>query len=341
MSKIEYGSLVIKSGGIQTLVEDWPGRVGYYKYGYAISGAADHYAHRMANLLVGNPITEATLEIAGGLFEAEFKHDTVIAVTGADMNPEINSKTISLWKSIRVNNGDVIKFNVSKGVGFRAYIAFAGGINVPVFFGSKSTCIWGAYGGFQGRALRKGDTLQIGKLQEKQLEKLEGRYIKPRFIPNYENTWKVRMLPGPTAAPDYVTEKGYEKIYSTIFKIDRNSDRSGYRLITPKEIFPQEWARKTGGVAGLHPSNLVDMGYPIPGGLNVTGDMIIILGPDGPCGGGFTIIGTVIYYDVWKVFQAIPAKDYIKFEYVDIDEAEKLRKEQDEIFKEEVVIGGV
>lgn len=331
----KYGLLNIKSVGIQALVEDWPGRVGVYKYGFAVSGAADHYAHRMANLLVGNPITEACLEIAGGLFEAEFRLDTVIAVTGADMKPTINDNPIPMWKSIRVHEGDKIKLSTLKGVGFRAYLAFAGGIDVPLFMGSKSTCIWGAYGGFQGRSLRAGDVLKIGKLPEKQLEDLEGRYVKPKFIPEYKNVWEVGMIPGPTACPDYVTEEGMDKIFSTVFKLDRNCDRSGYRLITPKEIFPKQWARKTGGVAGLHPSNIVDMGYPIPGALNVTGDMIIILGPDGPCGGGFTVIGVVAYADVWKVFQAIPRRDSIKFRYVTIDEAEELRKEQDEIFREE------
>ena len=338
-SKVEYASLKIKRSGIRALVEDWPGRIGVYKYGFAVSGAADHYAHRFANLLVGNPVTEATLEIAGGFFEAEFTEDTIIAITGADMYPTINGEPISMWRSIIVHKGDMLKLSRFKDFGFRAYIAFAGGINVPLFMNSKSTCIWGAYGGFEGRALKAGDVLKIGKLSKDQLKDLEGRYVKEKFIPKYDEIWEVSVVPGPTASPDYVTERGYDLIYSTVFKIDRNSDRSGYRLITPKEIFPQQWARKSGGVAGLHPSNLVDMGYPIPGGLNVTGDMIIILGPDGPCGGGFTIIGKVAYADVWKVFQAVPGRDSIKFRYITIDEAEKMKKDQDRIFIEENIRG--
>lgn len=338
-SKIN-GILNVRSVGIQALVEDWPGRRGYYIYGFPTSGAADHYAHRMANLLVGNPITEACLEIAGGLFEAEFTHETVIALTGADMSPTINGKPIPMWKSIRVSKGDVIKLGLTKKIGFRAYLAFAGGIDVPKFLDSKSTCIWGAYGGFKGRSLRAGDALKIGVVPKERLDDIEGRYIKPSFIPEYTNVWEVAMIPGPTASPEYVTEEGMDKVYSTVFKLDRNCDRSGYRLITPKEVFPTHWARKTGGVAGLHPSNIVDMGYPIPGGLNVTGNMIIILGPDGPCGGGYVIIGTVAYANVWKVFQAIPGKDFIKFKYITIDEAEEQRRKQDEIFKEEIVIGG-
>jgi biotin-dependent carboxylase-like uncharacterized protein len=339
-SEIEYGPLKIRQVGIRVYVEDWPGRLGFYKYGFPVSGAADHYAHRIANLLVGNPVTEATLEVTGGLFEAEFTFDTVIAVTGANMEPKVNDAPISMWKSVRVRVGDILKLSLSKDTGFRAYVAFAGGIDVPLFLGSKSTCVWGSYGGFKGRSLQAGDVLRIGKLHEKQLDSLEGKYLKPKFIPKYEKTWEVAMVPGPTAAPDYVTEEGVEKVFSTVFNVDRNSDRSGYRLITPKEIFPKEWARKSGGVAGLHPSNIVDMGYTIPGGLNVTGDMIIILGPDGPCGGGYIILGTVAYADVWKVFQAFPKRDFIKFRFVTLEEAEELRRKQEAIFKSKEIIGG-
>lgn len=333
MSGDSYGHLRILAPGIQSLVEDWPGRIGYYKYGYSVSGAADHYAHRMANLLVGNPPGEATIEVAGGMLEAVIDADTVIAICGADLQPTINDEPAPLWESIRVKEGDRLKLGFSKGYGFRAYIAFAGGIDVPLFFGSKSTCIYGKYGGYNGRPLQKGDVLRIGK----DTRAAEGRRLKKRFIPQYSRVWEVRMIPGPTASPDFITEQGMERIYSTEFKIDRNSDRSGYRLLTPKEIFPDSWARRDGGAAGLHPSNLVDMGYPLPGGLNVCGDMIIILGPDGPCGGGFVVTGKVSYSDVWMVFQAVPGRDIIKFKYVSIDEAEKIRKEAEKIFTQEVI----
>jgi len=339
MSEIEYGPLKINSVGISALVEDWPGRLKYYIAGFAISGAADHYAHRMANTLVGNPVTEATLEITGGMFEAEFTFDTVIALTGADAGPTINDEPIPMWEAIKVKKGDVLKLGFIQ-KGFRTYLAFAGGIDVPVFLDSKSTCVWGAYGGFNGRSLRSGDILKIGKLPSKQLDDLVGRHINSKYIPEYDKTAEVRMVPGPTASPEYVTERGYDLIYSTEFKLDYQCDRSGYRLKTPEEIFPKEWARNSGGEAGLHPSNIVDMGYPIPGGLNVTGDMIIILGPDGPCGGGYVIIGKVIYADVWKVFQLPPGRGSIKFQYVSLEEAEELRRKQDEIFEKGDVIKG-
>ncbi len=317
-----YGPLQVLAPGIQAVVEDWPGRVGYYKYGLCISGAADHLSHRFANILVGNPPTEATLEIAGGLFECEFGADTVISICGADLQPTINNSPAPMWEAIAVKRGDRLKFSYPKGAGFRTYLAIAGGIDVPKFFGSKSTCLWGKYGGYNGRSLQKGDTLRVGSVQDRSIA---GRRLKSIYIPRFDRTWEVRVVPGPTAAPDFISDQGFDRFYSTTFKIDRNSDRSGYRLVSPPGFFEGFWARKDGGVAGLHPSNIVDIGYPIPGGINLTGNLLIILGPDGPCGGGYIIAGQVLYVDVWKVFQAIPGRDEIRFRFADIEEAEKSR----------------
>jgi len=326
----DYGSLKVLAAGIQAVVEDWPGRIGYYKNGLAISGAADHLSHRIANILVGNPPTEATLEIAGGLFECEFKTDAVIAICGADLEPMINGSPAPMWESLMVKQGDRLKFSYSRGAGFRAYLAIAGGIDVPKFFGSKSTCLWGKYGGFNGRALQKGDELRIGSVRDRNIV---GRRLKASYLPRFEATCEVRVVPGPTAAPDFITDEGFDRFYSTIFKIDRNSDRSGYRLVPPEGFFEGFWARKDGGVAGLHPSNIVDIGYPIPGGINLTGNLPIILGPDGPCGGGYIVAGQVLYADVWKVFQAIPGRDRIKFKFADVDEAERSRHVMENFLK--------
>ncbi|GBC69601.1 KipI antagonist [archaeon HR01] len=331
----EYTTLKVLSPGIQTVVEDWPGRVGYYKYGLCISGAADHLSHRFANLLVGNPVTEATLEVAGGLFECEFMGDATIAICGADLQPSINGSPAPMWESIPVKRGDRLKFLYTKDVGFRAYVAIAGGIDVPKFFGSKSTCLWGKYGGFNGRALQKGDEVRVGSVRDRDIM---GRKLKPGLIPRFEHRWDVRVVCGPTAAPDFVTDEGFDRFFNTVFKIDRNSDRSGYRLIVHQSFFESFWARKDGGVAGLHPSNIVDLGYPIPGGLNLTGNQLIILGPDGPCGGGFLIIGQVLYADIWKVFQAIPGKDEIKFSYATAEDAEKARRDVEKLISDNPIL---
>ncbi|MCL6558293.1 MAG: allophanate hydrolase, partial [Firmicutes bacterium] len=125
--------LLVKKGGIETVIEDWPGRIGYLDNGMAASGAFDYVALGLANLLVGNPPGEAGIEIAGGYFEAEFGVDTVISVTGTDMKPTLNDQPIPLWEAIRVSKGDVIKFSHFGEFGFRAYLGVAGGIDVPVY----------------------------------------------------------------------------------------------------------------------------------------------------------------------------------------------------------------
>ncbi|MEM1944744.1 MAG: biotin-dependent carboxyltransferase family protein, partial [Nitrososphaerota archaeon] len=206
----EYGSLTIHAPGIQTIVEDWPGRIGYYKYGLCISGAADHISHRLANLLVGNPPTEATLEIAGGLFECEFGVDTMIAICGANLEPTLNGSPAPMWESILIRRGDRVRFSYSKDVGFRAYLAIAGGIDVPLFFGSKSTCLWGKYGGYNGRAFQKGDILRVGATVDRSMV---GRRVSSSYIPKYERIWRMRVVPGPTAAPDFVSDSGFERLY--------------------------------------------------------------------------------------------------------------------------------
>lgn len=331
---MQYSPLNIRSSGVEALVEDWPGRIGYYKYGYSISGAADHLSHRIANLLVGNPPGEGTIEVAGGLFEAEFGDDAVISICGADLQPTINGAAAPMWESIQVKRGDAVKLSFSRGTGFRSYLAFRGGIDVPLFLGSKSTCIYGRYGGFEGRPLRQGDALHVGSSRDRELA---GRRVKKELRPRMEKEWTLRMMPGPTAAPDYVTVDGMDRIYGHQFSVGRDANRSGYRLVTPKEIFPDSWARTGGGVAGLHPSNIVDMGYSIPGGLNVAGDQIVVLGPDGPCGGGFVVIGMVAYPDIWKLFQAIPSRDKVRFQYIGLEDLEKLRVSEENKLNEGIL----
>lgn len=155
--------LKVLHGGLETLVEDWPGRLGFLGKGMAPSGAFDNVALGYANFLVGNAVGEAGLEVTAGFFQAEFGVDTVIAVTGTPNPPSINDQPIPMWESVEVHKGDVIKFSHIGQYGFRWYIGIAGGIDVPPYLGSKSTCIFGSYGGFEGRKLQPGDVVKFGK----------------------------------------------------------------------------------------------------------------------------------------------------------------------------------
>lgn len=322
--------LKVINGGIETVVEDWPGRIGYLDNGMASSGAFDNVALGFANLLVGNPPGEAGIEIAGGYFEAELGVDTVISFTGTNMKPTINGQPIPMWEAVGVSKGDVLKVSHFGEFGFRAYLAAAGGIDVPVYLGSKSTCLFGSYGGFEGRKLQEGDVLEFGK-PAKEPSQVEGRKMKAEAMPEYGREWVLRAIPGPNASPDYLTKEGMDFLFSHSFRVQHSSNRSAYRLAEAKEL---AFARKDGGVAGSHPSNVLDHAYAIRGALNICGNTPILLIADGPTLGGYMCALTVINADLWKIGQGTPGRDYMRFACCTQDEAIQARKQQREWLSE-------
>ena len=130
---------------------------------------------------------------------------------------------------------------------------------------------------------------------------------------------------GPHAAPDFLTENDMETLFGRPWPVDRNSNRTGVRL----ESHKFEWARKSGGIAGGHPSNILDNSYPV-GAINVNGDLPVILGPDGPTAGGFIVAATVIHADFWKIGQFRPVGDTVRFREISIDEAIELDRALDD-----------
>ena len=324
--------LKVINSGMQTLVEDWPGRLGYNGQGMSASGAMDNLSLQMGNLLLGNELGEAGIEVAAGFFSCKFEEDGVIAITGCDMNPTINDEPVSNWETIFVKKDDVLKFENYTDSGFRAYVTIAGGVDVPVYLGSKSTCMFGNYGGFEGRVLKPNDIIKVGKGNYKWNDK---RKIKSEFIPKFENEIELRAIPGMNATPDFATEKGMEYLFSHVFPISLNANRSAMRL---EELPDWFFARESGGVGGSHPSNIVDHAYNIRGGLNITGNTPSLLIADGPTLGGFICSLNVINVDLWKIGQAVPGKDSFKFVLSNNDEATRLRKERREMLTEGIVV---
>jgi urea carboxylase len=284
--------------GTQSTVQDYPGRLGYWHVGVPPSGPMDDLAFRIANEIVGNAIDAAALELTLIGPTLKFHHDTVIALTGADMGVE-------RWKPIEVKAGDIIRLGAVDGPGARAYLAVRGGIDVPPYLGSKSTFILGKFG---GRFLRTGDLLRFGN--EDALEP------KPCDNPPvYDKRWQISVTYGPHGAPDFFTEEDIETFFSTDYRVHYNSDRTGVRLIGPKPT----WARRDGGEAGLHPSNIHDNAYAV-GTVDFTGDMPIILGPDGPSCGGFVCPATIVAAERWKMGQ-LKAGDTVRFTRVNNEPA--------------------
>ncbi len=311
-------SIDVIAAGPQTTVQDFPGRLGYWDVGVPPSGPMDSLAFRLANRLVGNPENAAAFEMTLAGATLRFNHDTVIAITGAPMPATLEGEPLVPWQSHPVRRGQTLVIGRADALGTRAYLAVAGGLRVPEYLGSRATFILGQFGGHGGRALRPGDVLHFGEVET---PLPSTRMTSP---PGYGHQWRIRVLYGPHGAPDFFTHEDIVTFFSTDWEIHYNSDRTGIRLIGPKP----RWARSDGGEAGLHPSNIHDNAYGI-GTVDFTGDMPVILGPDGPSLGGFVCPATIINADLWMMGQ-LRAGDTVRFAPVSLDEALRLDRCQED-----------
>ncbi len=303
----------VLDGGVMTTIQDYPGRIGYWAVGVPPSGPMDHLAFRLANKLVNNEEGIAGLEVTLIGPKLRFNTDAVIAITGAPIEATLHFETqagvtISMWQSHLVKAGSTLKLGHIKDAGCRAYLAVQGGIDVPDYLGSKSTFTLGQFGGHGGRTLRVGDVLHLDKRTDMQHQApYAAKSLTESLVPNYTHQWEIGVLYGPHGAPDFFTEDDIVMFFSTDWEVHYNSNTTGIRLIGPK---PQ-WARQDGGEAGLHPSNIHDNAYAI-GTIDFTGDMPVILGPDGPSLGGFVCPATIVQAELWKMGQ-LKAGDKIRF----------------------------
>ena len=319
-------SIEVLEPGLQATVQDYPGRPGLLAQGFFPAGPMDHLAHRAANLLVGNAVSAAALEITLGNLALRFDGDATVAVCGAEADLSISGEPAALWQSHRVASGDELRIGVTQGPGFRLALAVGGGIDVPVVLGSRATYTMGALGGHEGRALARADLLPLGA--EEQPAPL--RRFRPDRRPSYARDWEIEAMRGPQASPDFLTDADMELLFDRHWMVDRNSNRSGIRL----ESHRFEWARSSGGIAGGHPSNILDNSYPV-GAVNVNGDLPVILGPDGPTAGGFACAATVVHAGIWKIGQLRPVGDRIRFREVTPQEATELDRELESMLSDE------
>jgi len=324
-SKMSDKALIeVVTPGVQTTVQDYPGRRGYWNVGVPPSGPMDGLAFRLANRLAGNEEGLAAIEITFAGPTLYFHCDTVIAVTGAPVEVILNGKPLAQWKSHKIKAGAYLVFGDVLDQGSRVYLAVQGGIDVPDYLGSKSTFMLGQFGGHEGRTLQAGDKLNIATHTPAEYIPCE---LPSAVIPQYTHHWKIAVLYGPHGAPDFFTEKSVTDFFAAEWTVHHNSDRTGVRLIGPK---PQ-WARTDGGEAGLHPSNVHDVPYSV-GAVDFTGDLPVILGPDGPSLGGFVCLVTLAYAEQWKMGQLRPG-DRITFHRISADEATALEAAQDNLIR--------
>ncbi|WP_166222726.1 urea carboxylase [Pseudomonas atagonensis] len=310
----------VLSAGTQTTVQDYPGRLGYWAVGVPPSGPMDSRALRLGNRLLSNAEGAAALEITMSGPMLRFNCEAVIAVTGASIALTLDGETVPMNTALRIPAGATLNLGSLSGAGARSYLCLRGGLHVPDYLGSKSTFTLGQFGGHGGRALRAGDVLHIPALTDRDC----GQQLTEQHITALPAVRQIRVIYGPHGAPEYFTEDYIGTFFTTQWEVHFNSSRTGVRLIGPK---PQ-WVRADGGEAGLHPSNIHDNPYAI-GAVDFTGDMPVILGPDGPSLGGFVCPVTVIEADLWQLGQ-LKAGDKIQFIPVDLKTARDLALKWDQ-----------
>ncbi len=298
----------VHSPGLSTTVQDL-GRPGYYHLGIPISGGMDRFALRVANMLVGNDEGAAVLEAVFMGPELEFTAPATVAVTGGDLPPKVNGEDRATWEAFPVKAGDRLSFAFLKS-GARAYIAVSGGIDVPVKLGSRSTYTLGALGGHEGRALKAGDELPVGK-------GAGGKGAVPANLRRGPgNPAELRMLPG--LYWHRITAEAGKQFFADTWKVAPEADRIGYRFRGGKalDFVPRE--QPFG--AGSNPSNIVDACYPygsiqVPGGTEP-----IVLHRDAVSGGGYMMLGCVISADMDLIGQLQPHAP-ARFVEVSMDQA--------------------
>ncbi|MER7643079.1 5-oxoprolinase/urea amidolyase family protein [Streptomyces sp. NPDC126522] len=296
----------IVSGGTLTTVQDWPGRTGYWQVGVPPCGPMDDLSFRLGNRALGNEEGTSGLECTLQGPTLRFTHATTVCVTGAPARVTVDGTPIPQWEPVTVSAGSVLEIGAPAEHGLRTYVLVAGGLDVPAFLGSASTFTLGRFGGHGGRALRTGDVLHGGTVAE-------GTPVPTADRPAFGPVWDVAAVEGPHAAPEFFTEDDIRDFYAADWKVHFNSARTGVRLVGPKP----RWARTDGGEAGLHPSNIHDTPYSV-GAVDYTGDMPVLLGPDGPSLGGFVCPATVISQQRWKLGQFRPG-DTVRFVPVNVD----------------------
>lgn len=304
-------NLEIISPGLLSTIQDL-GRFGYMDSGFSPGGAMDCFSARLANLLVGNSQGEGVIEMTALGITARFDCNSVIAVTGADMSPEINGRKAEMNKSIAVSAGDVLSMkNAAKGM--RAYLAVACGFDIEPVMGSLSTNLKCAVGGFQGRKLKAGDLVPIRRTAD--IEYVGSRSIKIKETQSGCIT--VRAVPGPQ--DDYFSASELEKFFSSEYKACAESDRMGIRLDGET-------------ICSIDGVDIISDGI-VTGSVQIppSGKPIIMMA-DRQTTGGYAKIATVITADLRYLAQ-LRAGDAVHFESISQSQAEKINRSEQRFFK--------
>lgn len=294
--------ITVLNPGILTTVQDL-GRIGYQQYGVSASGVMDPRAMELANILVGNPRNEAVLECTMLGPQLKFDETNIIAITGGNLAPTLDGAPLLTYKAYRVEAGQTLRFAGLRS-GCRAFIAFAGGLDIPVVMGSRSTYMKAKIGGFHGRKLEKDDQIAF-RAPKATIKNLDIRAITPEFVPR--ELYTLRVIMGPQ--DDMFTEAGKQTFLSGTYSVTPEFDRMGCRL-------------EGDAIEHINGGDIISDGIAF-GAVQVpsSGKPIIMLA-DRQTTGGYTKIATVISAD-FRILAQLKVGDKLRFEKVSVENAQE------------------
>lgn len=307
-------ALTVVRAGLQSIVVDG-GRVGFAGDGVCAGGAVDAVAFAVANVLAGNDADAAAIEMVFGDFSVRFECTVRFALAGADCGGDLDGDRVDAWGSYQAAAGSTLTLRRPR-TGVRSYLAVAGGVDVPVVLGSRSTNLAGSFGGYEGRALREGDRLRVGaRVKRAFARKARVRCKPPQWDFSRDafarDAMPVRLVPG--GEYPLLSSREAERLWTSSFAVSPAGNRMGARLLAAQPIVIECSERSShavfAGVVQLPPA-----GAPI------------VLLADAQATGGYPKLGVVIAADVWKVAQLAPGAK-LRFVASSIQEASEARGE--------------
>jgi antagonist of KipI len=311
----------VRAPGLLTTVQDL-GREGFGPMGVSPSGAADAVALRVGNRLAGNAEGAAGLEMTllGGSFF--FREAAVVALTGSDFAPTLDDERVETWSSVEIRAGQTLQMGPTR-AGARCYLCVRGGIDVKSFLGSASTHLLSGLGGFEGRALRKGDVLKVGRAIEG-FRTFRKRNLARRALEKLSPRKVLRVTAGPQS--DWFSKETWKLFYRGTYRVTEESNRMGLRL-------------EGAAIASASGGEMISEGVSL-GAVQITASGLpIILFVEQQTTGGYPKIANVISADTSSLGQLRP-RDEIRFELVEMEIARALLVEQEELLvSKELILG--
>jgi biotin-dependent carboxylase-like uncharacterized protein len=320
--------LEIIKHGLETTVQELPGRIGFWEQGFPPSGPADAWSFRLANLLVGNHRDTAAFEWQFVGPTVRFHQDAAVALTGADVIAKLDDTVVPMWQTVRVRAGQTLTIAAAK-TGARGYVAVSGGIGSACVLGSRATFHMAGIGGVGKGGLKAGDRLEQGEASMPARNWLAPESIRPMIsAPNAAPTEAERIAAvlGPNDA--WLDPESIAIFFDSEWTVSTLSNRTGLRLSGPAFTFSR-LAHEKPTEHGSEPSNLLDHGYPL-GGISIAGQTPIVFIHDSPSAGGFIVPFTVPRFDLWRLGQARPHAK-LRFRRVGLGEANEGRRRLDQL----------